>query len=135
MSALPPKFEISHEEIERVVRRFYAAVREHPVLGPVFAAHVRDWPAHEARIAAFWRNAILSERGYDGNPLEVHRRAGNVRPGMFAPWLALFDDTLARELRPETAAAWSALAHRIGRALRYGVVEEQRLPGGIPKLR
>ena len=41
----------------------YAAIHQNPGLGPVFAAHVTDWPAHEAKIAAFWRNAILMERG------------------------------------------------------------------------
>ena len=135
MTALPPRFAITPEEIDRVVAEFYACIREHPGLGPVFAAHVTDWPAHEAKIARFWRNAILFERSYDGNPLEVHRRAGNVRPGMFDIWLGLFDAVLRRQLPPDTAAAWSALAHRIGRGLRYGVVPETALPGGVPKLR
>ncbi|MCV2866201.1 group III truncated hemoglobin [Albidovulum sediminicola] len=132
---LPPRFEITPEEIETVVTEFYAAIREHPGLGPVFAAHVTDWPAHEAKIAAFWRNAILFEKSYDGNPLMVHKAAGNVRPGMFDPWLGLFDSVLRRNLRPETAAAWSALAHRIGQGLRYGVVETTRFDDGVPKLR
>lgn len=132
---IPPRFEITPEEIDRVVADFYSAIRVHPGLGPVFAAHVTDWPAHEAKIAAFWRNAILFEKSYDGNPLAVHKAAGNVRPGMFDPWLGLFDSVLRRNLRPETAAAWSALAHRIGQGLRYGVVEAQRFDDGVPKLR
>jgi hemoglobin len=131
---IPPRFDITPDEIDRVVADFYAAIRVHPGLGPVFAAHVTDWPAHEAKIARFWRNAILFERCYDGNPLAVHKAAGNVRPGMFAPWLGLFDTVLKRNLRPETAAAWSALAHRIGQGLRYGVVEQPSHAGGIPKL-
>lgn len=134
MPVIPPRFAVTPEEIDLVVTEFYAAVRTHPGLGPVFAAHVKDWPAHEAKIAGFWRNAILYEKSYDGNPLEAHRAAGNVRPGMFDPWLGLFESVLKRNLAPETAAAWSALAHRIGRSLRYGVVESQTLPGGIPKL-
>ncbi|WP_071672436.1 group III truncated hemoglobin [Nioella nitratireducens] len=129
------RFDITRPEIERVVARFYAGVRAHPTLGPVFAAHVTDWPAHEEKIARFWANAILLERGYDGSPMAAHMRAGNVRPGMFDPWLRLFDATLADALRPEQAAAWSALAHRIGRSLRAGVVDKDRLPGGIPNLR
>lgn len=132
---IPPRFEITPEEIDRVVAEFYSAIRVHPGLGPVFAAHVTDWPAHEAKIAAFWRNAILFEKSYDGNPLAVHKAAGNVRPGMFDPWLGLFDSVLKRNLRPQTAAAWSALAHRIGQGLRYGVVEAQRFDDGVPKLR
>ncbi|WP_425100087.1 group III truncated hemoglobin [Tropicibacter sp. S64] len=133
--AMPPKFEITRDEITRVVAAFYAAVRVHPGLGPVFAVHVTDWPSHEAKVADFWANAILHERSYDGNPVAVHRDAGNVRPGMFDAWLGLFDSVLRRELRPEQAEAWSALAHRIGRSLRAGVVEKMRGPDGVPILR
>ncbi len=135
MAGLPAKFDVTRAEIERVVAAFYARIREHPGLGPVFAAHVSDWPAHEAKIAGFWANAILHEKSYDGNPLEVHRAAGNVRPGMFETWLDLFDRVLAQELNADQAAAWSALAHRIGRSLRAGVVERMRGPGGVPILR
>lgn len=131
-SALPPRFPITAAEIDKVVEEFYAAIRTHPGLGPVFAAHVTDWPAHEAKIAAFWRNAILMERSYGGNPMQVHKSAGNVRPGMFSVWLGLFDAVLGRNLPPESAQAWSALAHRIGRALMMGMMDAQ---GAIPNLR
>lgn len=131
----PPRFAITRPDIERVVAAFYAACRQHPVLGPVFAAHVSDWPAHEAHIADFWATTILHERSYQGNALAAHVRAGNVRPGMFSAWLDLFDATLRAELAPDQAAAWSALAHRIGGTLRAGVVERTTLPGGIPRLR
>lgn len=134
-TALPPRFDITRPEIERVVARFYARVRTHPGLGPVFAVHVRDWPAHEAKIADFWANTILHERGYDGSPMAAHVKAGNVKPGMFSTWLALFDHVLRDELRADQAEAWSRLAHRIGRSLRAGVVERESLPGGVPKLR
>jgi hemoglobin len=135
MPPVPPRFPVTPEEIDRVVADFYAAIRAHPTLGPVFAAHVGDWPAHEEKIARFWRNAILMERCYDGNPMQVHRDAGNVRPGMFSPWLALFDSVLQRNLAPETAAQWSALAHRIGQGLRYGVTGSNADAGGVPILR
>ncbi|MGL4310772.1 MAG: group III truncated hemoglobin [Paracoccaceae bacterium] len=136
MTALPPRFPVTPEQIDRVVATFYDAIRHHPGLGPVFAAHVDDWPAHEAKIARFWRNAILMERTYDGNPMRVHMEAGNVQPGMFSVWLGLFDSVLARELPPDTAAAWSALAHRIGAGLRYGLAQSQGAGfGEVPNLR
>ena len=135
MPNLPPRFAITRPEIARVVEAFYARIRLHPGLGPVFAVHISDWPPHEAKITDFWANAILYERSYDGNPLQVHRAAGNVHPGMFDTWLALFDLTLREELSPEQAEAWSALAHKIGRGLRAGVVEQVKGPGGVPILR
>lgn len=132
MSNLPPRFEVTRAEIERVVAVFYSIIRTHPGLGPVFAAHVTDWPAHEEKITRFWANAILFERSYDGNPMAVHHATPEVRAEMFEVWLALFDKILARELTPETAAAWSALAHRIGRGLRLGI--EARDGAGAPPI-
>ena len=129
---IPPRFDISQDQIARVVATFYACVREHPALGPVFAALITDWPAHEAKITRFWRNAILHERVYDGNPLAAHRAAGNVRLGMFSVWLGLFDSVLKLELPADTATEWSALAHRIGRGLMFGM---QGAEGAPPSLR
>ena len=127
----PPRFDVTPDQIDRVVAVFYGAVRRHEVLGPVFAGHVTDWPAHEAKIAAFWRNAILYERSYDGNPMRVHMQAGDVRADHFPIWLALFDETLRRTLPHGPARAWSALAHRIGAGLRMGV-EDTRIRCDAP---
>jgi hemoglobin len=53
---------------------------------------------------------------------------------MFETWLGLFDAVLKRNLPAELAAAWSELAHRIGRGLRAGVVERAE-KDGVPILR
>lgn len=131
---IPPRIPVTPAQIDQVVATFYAAVRRHEVLGPVFAAHVTDWPAHEAKIAAFWRNAILYERSYDGSPMRAHMRAGNVHAAHFPVWLMLFDETLRRTLPPDTARGWSALANRIGAGLRMGV-ENMQPAAGPPILR
>ena len=124
----PPRFKNSEAQVTKVVAQFYAAVRQHPGLGPVFAAHVTDWTLHEAKIVRFWMRAIGLGRDYDGNPMAVHKSAGNVKPGMFIPWLGLFDVTLRRCLPPETAEAWSALAHRIGDSLAMGLMAQRAGP-------
>ena len=129
---IPPRFPITATQIDATLAEFYLCVRDHPGLGPVFARHVTDWPAHEAKIARFWRNAILFERAYDGNPMAVHMAAGDVRAPMFGVWLGVFDAVLNRTLPAETAAAWSALAHRIGRGMQIAV--QDRDSAGPPKL-
>ncbi|NEX47873.1 group III truncated hemoglobin [Pseudotabrizicola algicola] len=129
---IPPRFPITVSQIEATVAEFYACVREHPGLGPVFARHVTDWSAHETKIARFWRNAILFERSYDGNPMAAHMAAWDVRAPMFAVWLGLFDSVLRRTLPAETAAAWSALAHRIGRGMHIAI--QDRDSAGPPRL-
>lgn len=128
-----PRFPVTDVEIDRVVARFYSSVRSNPQIGSIFAVHVTDWPSHEAKISRFWRNAILFERSYDGNPMQVHMKAGNVAPEHFKLWLDLFDRALFAELQDDTAEAWSALAHRIGHGLRFGL--ESYSPDGLPRLK
>ncbi|SEK20154.1 group III truncated hemoglobin [Pacificibacter marinus] len=134
MSVMLPKFPISPEHIELVVTRFYAKVRNHSELGPIFANHVHDWPPHEAKITRFWRNAIGIERNYDGNPQRAHMAAPDIQGHHFALWLGLFDETLQDSLAPETAAAWSALAHRIGRALKMSIDQRDAPKDAPPRL-
>lgn len=135
MDSIPPRFDITESEIRKVIATFYAAVRRHEVLAPIFAEHVGDWPSHEDRIAAFWMGAILGRAGYNGSPMRAHLSAGNVRPEHFTIWLALFDESLRRTLPPWSARAWSQLAHRIGQGLRAGVQNIDAGRGGPPKLR
>ncbi len=134
MTVLPPRFDVTRPQIAEVVAAFYALVRAHPVLGPVFAAHVTDWEAHEAKITRFWANAILFERAYDGNPQRVHVRTAEVEAGHFALWLETFDGVLHQHLPEPTAQSWSALAHRIGRGMKMAVSDRNRAPADAPKL-
>lgn len=134
MNAIPPRFPITAEQIDTVTARFYAKVRLDPVLGPIFNGHIADWPEHEAKIAGFWRSAILFESSYNGNPMRAHMQAGDVRSDHFDGWLALFDEVLSASLPTEAAAAWSGLVHRIGRGLRMGVPDIQSPADGVPNL-
>jgi hemoglobin len=134
MTQLPPKFAITPEQIDDVVAVFYEKVRKDQTLGPVFANHVSQWPEHEEKIAGFWRNAICHERKFDGNPQATHMAAGDIKAEHFAVWLAIFDETLTQELPAQTAASWSALAHRIGRAFKMSIESRDAPKGTPPKL-
>lgn len=132
--SMPPRIPVTEAQIDRVVSQFYRAVRAHPDLGPVFAEHIGDWTPHEEKIARFWRNALLWQRVYDGNPMQAHMQAGNVMARHFPIWLSLFDTVLDRELPQPLAQAWSALAHRIGRGLSLGL-QAADSASGVPDLR
>ena len=93
-----------------------------------------EWRAHEARIAAFWRNAIGIDKSYDGSPMQVHVANPDVMPGMFSPWLDLFAATAREQLTPAQADSILALANRIGASLRYGVTQRGQERGAPPKL-
>lgn len=128
------KFDITPDQINQVVAVFYAHIRSHEVLGPVFAAHVTDWPAHEEKIAGFWRNAILREGSYNGNPMRVHVSTSEIREEHFPMWLGLFHEVVARELPEDIALKWGALADRIGEGFRTGVVSMRQPKDAPPRL-
>ncbi len=125
------KFDISAEEINRVVAVFYDRIRTHAVLGPVFANHVTDWPEHEEKIAGFWRNAILREGSYNGNPMRVHVSRPDIKAEHFPDWLDLFYQVLSEELPHDIGRKWAVLAQRIGEGFRTGIVS-MRQPKDAP---
>jgi len=97
-----------------LVRRFYAAAREDDRLGPVFAAAIDDWDAHERRLIDFWTSLMLGSGRYRGNPAQMHlRHAGRIGPELFARWLALWRRCSEQTLPPAQAAAVQARAERI----------------------
>ncbi|HHL21782.1 MAG TPA: group III truncated hemoglobin [Aliiroseovarius sp.] len=135
MASMPPRFEITPEQIDAMMTAFYTEIRAHPVLGPVFACHVQDWDAHEAKIASFWRNAILHERGYDGRPQQVHMQRANVMPDHFPIWLDLFEEVAFRVLPEQPARSWVALARKIGDGMQMGIAQVRAPSGAVPNLR
>ena len=42
-----------HAGILKLIKPFYADVRQPNVLGPIFNSHITDWPAHMEKIANF----------------------------------------------------------------------------------
>lgn len=136
---LPPRFNVTRTDIERVVAAFYKRVRSHPTLGPVFAKSIPGttdaWNPHEAKIVRFWANAILHERSYSGNPMAVHMATPHVQADHFPIWLDLFEATLQDTLNPDQADSFNAFARRIGRGLEMGMMYRNQDPTQPPSLR
>ncbi len=103
-SDLPPPFaRVSEDDISLVVETFYSRAREDAVLGPVFTRNVEDWPAHFERLKAFWSSVLNLTGRYDGMPMRVHAGIGELTPAHFDRWMALFAETLADTVDPNSA--------------------------------
>ncbi len=111
---------IDEPMIERLVRGFYAKIREDALLGPIFAARIHDWEPHLQRMCAFWSSVALMSGRYHGSPMMKHLPLP-VDAVHFDRWLSLFDDT-ARELcPPEAAAHFIERARRIAESIELGI--------------
>lgn len=113
---------VTNEELELLVDRFYAKVREDAVLGPVFNSAVDDWPEHLQKLSAFWSSVMLTTGRYKGNPMAAHLKHGHViEPSMFGRWLQLWRDTARETLSEFGAAGVIAKADRIAESLQLGL--------------
>lgn len=87
--------QISPEAISRLVDEFYAEVRVHPRLGPIFNSRLDGkWPAHLDKLKAFWRSVLLTTGEYYGRPVPAHNGIAELEESDFALWLSLFDQTI-----------------------------------------
>ena len=85
--------------IDRFVETFYARIRDDDMLGPIFDARIANWPAHLARMKAFWRSVLHNSGEFSGNPMLKHMIIPGIGLEHFSHWLDLFYATL-RDLEP-----------------------------------
>lgn len=84
------------------VERFYQLADQDPVIGPVFARSVGNWPRHLTVVGDFWSKILLGTGRYQGDPFKAHAGMA-LEPTFFDRWLAIFDRVAA-----ETLPAWAA---------------------------
>ena len=111
---------ITEEMIERVVRAFYARVREDAVLAPIFEARIHDWEPHLQQMCAFWSSVALMSGRYHGTPMVKHMPLP-VDAEHFDRWLALFEATARDLCPPEAEAHFVERARRIATSLELGI--------------
>jgi len=113
---------ITEKQLEQLVDRFYAKVREDEVLGPVFNGAIADWPEHLEKLSAFWSSVMLTTGRYKGQPMVAHmKHKASIEPAMFDRWLGLWRETAAEILDAAGTAAVTEKAERIAESLQLGM--------------
>lgn len=118
-------------QIEDLVVTFYARIRQHPSLGPIFERVIGDdWTPHLKLMCDFWSSVMLTTGRYKGRPIPAHVRINQrqdgpgerplIQPGHFAEWLSLFEATARELFNPDLAAAFVEKARRIAESLKLG---------------
>ena len=118
-----------HEGILKLIKPFYADVRQHEILGPIFNAQIQDWPAHLEKIADFWALQAGGKSRYRGGFARAHMGLG-LRPEHFQNWIALWEFNNARALPSPEAGELNALAHELGRRL-FAMTQGQNPQAGL----
>lgn len=125
-AALMRQTGLDEVRLTALVHRFYSKVRSDPVLGPIFAGRIEDWPSHLTKMAAFWSSVALMTGRYSGAPMQAHAHLPIAWPH-FERWLALFRETAAETCTPAGANHVIERAERIARSLNMAVEDARGL--------
>lgn len=116
-------------QLLKLLRHFYADVRQHREIAPIFLAQIEDWPAHLEKIADFWSNVTGGPARYSGGmprkhfPLRLEERH-------FEAWLDLWRRNCRAHLPATEAEEMIRAAEEIGQRLRamIALAAEQKPP-------
>lgn len=108
--------------ISDLVETFYARIRAHPRLGPIFNGEVDDWREHLDKLKDFWASVAMNAGRYSGKPVPAHTKLDAVTREDFQMWLGLFQSTL-EELSEtdETVDYFMQRADRIAQSLQLAM--------------
>lgn len=113
-------------EIQQLVNDFYAQIRLHPELGPIFQAHIHDWPKHLNVMVEFWSSILLKTGSFSGSPMVKHAALPQLSSHLFEQWLELFKKTCDELSNRNMADAAWLFAQRIARSLWMGYQIQQQ---------
>jgi hemoglobin len=114
----PPLFDRigGRNQLSRLLRHFYADVRQHAILGPIFNQQIDDWPTHLEKIADFWSNVTGGPVLYNG-PMPFKHLSLGLKAEHFETWLDLWQRNCRIQLGAQEAAELIATATEIGERL------------------
>lgn len=122
--------------IDRLVETFYARIRDHQTLGPVFEKRLSGrWPEHMEKMKNFWSSIAFKTGAYGGKPVQAHVGVEGINVDLFRQWLVLFSLTLDEIAPGKEARDWfMATAERIANSLTLSLfynpaLDDPRLKG------
>jgi hemoglobin len=109
-----------------LLRHFYADIRQHKLVGPIFNEHIQDWPTHLEIIGSFWARLTGGPSAYSGQMPAKHLNLG-LNASHFQAWLQLWEFNCRKYLKMVEAQEMISLAREIGRRLKgiLGVSDNQ----------
>lgn len=115
----------SRDDLETLLRAFYARVFADGLLGHVFLEVARmDLEAHLPTLGDFWQKVLFNTGEYHGDMMRVHQRVHAREPftsAHFARWLTLWEHTIDERHVGPMADQAKAHATRIARAMQHNL--------------
>ncbi|QSZ41063.1 globin [Sulfurimonas aquatica] len=112
--------EITKENLNTLVVKFYAKVVKDDLIGPIFIDVLgkdlksEKWKVHIELLTDFWASIGLGDFAYTGSPFAPHMQfEDRLSVKAFERWLELFFQTLNTIYEPEIAQRFLSRARQI----------------------
>ena len=116
------------KDVSLLVRTFYAKIRKHDLLGPIFnqAIPADHWEVHLEKLTDFWETNLFAVAKFKGNPMQAHRnvdRANQYKIEMdhFGHWLQLWFETIDELFTGDLADRAKRAARKMATGLFMGM--------------
>jgi hemoglobin len=95
------------DDIELLVNSFYEKVEQDELIGHIFNDIAKvNWQHHLPKMYDFWETILLGQKGFKGNPMEVHFKLNQIHPLLaehFGRWKSIFFETVDEHFEGEFA--------------------------------
>lgn len=115
------------DALRQLVRHFYADVRQHSCIGPIFEERISDWPAHIEKITDFWSGITGGPARYSG-PMPLKHLPLALEGRHFEVWLDLWQRKCRTRLPEREAEELANAAQMIGQRLRQIIARHSQEP-------
>jgi hemoglobin len=97
----------SRDDIELLVNSFYERVQQDELIGHIFNDIAKvNWQHHLPKMYDFWETILFGQKGFKGNPMEVHFKLNQLHPLLaehFERWKSIFFETVEEHFEGEFA--------------------------------
>ncbi|GLB51386.1 hypothetical protein NBRC110019_04250 [Neptunitalea chrysea] len=112
----------NREDVALLVNLFYKVIRKDNYLSPYFTGMISNWETHLAHLTDFWCGQLFFDSGYEGNPMEKHRKVDgffshNMNQDHFKAWLELWVAVLDENFEGENVSILKNKAQRMANAI------------------
>ena len=127
----------NREQIEQLIRAFYAKVRQDDLLGPFFNGTITSeeaWEEHFLLLIAFWELNLLDIAGFNGNPALAHQGVDkafkhSITTNHFDRWVLLWKQTIDSMFEGPVASKAKLRASNMAKGMYKKVLDKR--PGGF----
>jgi hemoglobin len=118
----------NRSDVSLLVRSFYAKIRKHDLLGPIFnnAIPENHWEVHLEKLTDFWETNLFGISKFKGNPMQAHRDVDQanhhkIEMEYFGHWIQMWFETIDEHFTGDLAEKAKRASRKMATGLFMGM--------------